>query len=63
MMAFITRTVKRLPTKVASLVELAIQNFASKGISLAESHITKTLEELENKETIKVNGDIISYVP
>ena len=62
-MAFITKTVKRQSTKVASVVELAIQNFATKGISLVESHIAKTLEELESKEAIKVNGDTISYVP
>jgi len=51
-MAFITKTVKRQSTKVASLVELAIQNFATKGIFLVESHIDKILEELESKEAI-----------
>ena len=46
-MAFIAKTVKRQPTTVVTIVELAIQNFAGKGLDLVEVNITKNITELE----------------
>lgn len=62
-MAFVTKTVKRVPTQVASMVELAISNFASKGITLVEENVLKGLDELKLKELVNVEAELITYVP
>ena len=62
-MAFITKTVKRQPTDIATLVEISIQNFAGKGLNLVEANITKNITELEDKELVSIDNEVVSYIP
>lgn len=45
------------------MVELTIQNFASKGISLVEENVIKGIDELKLKELVKIESELITYIP
>ena len=62
-MAFLVKTVKRCTTRKNSLLEQAIQHFASKGLTVKEADLQKCIDDLVNKDFVAVEGDNVSYVP